>query len=114
MSTRLDQQDEAKLARFLGSLSTESEFFGILGREHPNSFYKVYVRPTQRSRTWWKFETRAGPTDRDPVKFQAKLDVRKQAVAIWGPLKELGQFTFWNERPVIGRLFERARELATK
>jgi hypothetical protein len=47
----------------LASLTAESEFFGLLGSGHPDSFYKVYVRRTKDSRRGWCFEVDAAVVD---------------------------------------------------
>ena len=44
------QNSNAKVERFVASLTAESEFFGLLRTGHPNSFYKLYVRPTKEAR----------------------------------------------------------------
>ena len=108
-----DQRREDKLARFLATLTEESEFFGLFGDGYPTSFYKVYVRPARTSRQWWKFESGAGPwyTNKDPMKYQASLKVSGRATAVWAPLTRIVDYAFSPEKPAIGRLFERANEL---
>lgn len=113
MPKTYEQKREDKVARFLASLTEESEFFGLFGKGHPTSFYKVYVRPTRTSRQWWKFESAAGPwhTNQDPMKYQAGLKVSGRATAVWGPLGRIADYAFSPEKPAIGRLFDRARAL---
>ena len=52
-----------EVERFVASLTAESEFFGLLGSGHPDSFYKVYVRRTKDSRRGWCFEVDAAVVD---------------------------------------------------
>ena len=70
--------------RFVASLTKESEFFGLLGKGYPGSFYKVYARAAKDS-PWWKFEVQAGPSTVDPMAYQTKLDVAGRGGCRNGP-----------------------------
>jgi hypothetical protein len=101
-----------KIDRFLASLTNESGVFGLLGDGHGLSFYKMYVRTSRTSKAWWKFETGAAPTTLNPMKYQAEVKVSARAPAVWAPLVKVGAYGHHPDRPAIGKLLARAKELA--
>ncbi len=107
------EKEAKKVERYLASLTSESEFFGLLGAGYADSFYKVYVRPTKAATKWWKFEAGAGLYHTDPIKYQANLKVSGRAVTVWGPLPEIVSFKWKPDNNAIGLLVARAKELAT-
>ena len=92
MTTTFERRIAAREARFLSSLTAESVFFGVVGAGHPNSFYRVFVRRSPKSRRWWRFETTAGPSLEDPPRRAARL--HNPAEAITGPLPHLPLYRF--------------------
>lgn len=106
-----EEKQNAKVDRFLASLTHESEFFGLIGEGYPNSLYKVYVRSTRSSARWWKFEVEARPVKRNPIKHQANVSVSARGTAIWAPLPHLVHFQYHPDKGSIAKLLARATEL---
>jgi hypothetical protein len=108
----MQKSDEVvNVDRFVASLTADSEFFGLLGKGYPDSFYKVYVRPTKEARQWWCFEVEAGPSEIDPIVHQGDLDVAGRAAAVWAPLPFLGNYKHDPAKRSMARLWTRANEL---
>jgi hypothetical protein len=105
------ERQAAKVDKFVASLTSESEFFGLLGEGYPGSLYKVYARETKDSKRWWVFEIGAGPASLDPIKNQAHLKVKGRAAAVWAPLPFLANYTHHPVRNSIPKLLARAAEL---
>jgi hypothetical protein len=111
MAKSYQERQGAKVDRFMASLTDESEFFGLLGRGYPGSFYKVYVRQTRDAKRWWVFEVGAAPSSLDPIKYQARLKVSGRAAAVWAPLPFLADYTHDPAKASIAKLLGRANEL---
>jgi hypothetical protein len=111
MAKSYQERQAAKVDRFVASLTNESEFFGLLGKGYPGSFYKVYVRETRDTKRWWVFEVGAAPSSLDPIKYQARLRVSGRAAAVWAPVPFLADYTHDPAKGSIGKLLARAGEL---
>jgi hypothetical protein len=112
MAKSFQERQADRIDRFVATLTRESEFFGLLGKGYPGSFYKVYVRPLKTSRQWWRFEVGAGASSVDPIKEQARIDVAARAAAVWAPLPFLVDYTHDPNKASIAKLLARAKELA--
>jgi hypothetical protein len=108
MRKSYEQRRAARADRFVASLTDESEFFGLIGAGCPDSFYRIYVRLTKESRTWWRFEVGAGPSSINPIKRQGNMNVADRAVAMWGPIPFLADYTYDPEKLSIAKFNSRS------
>lgn len=100
-----------KVDVFLAALTPESEFFGLIGEGYPTSLFKVYVRAKRTSSRWWKFGVNAAPVKRDPIKYQAKMQVSARAPAVWAPLAHLPHYQHPPQKAAIAKLLARVADL---
>ena len=109
-------QYEKRLRAYLAALTVDAEFFGLLGRGYPTSFYKLYVRAAGDA-TWWRFEMGGEPyrspvgVDRSPLIMQSKIPVAGRAATVWAPLPRLADCDVMHSRDGLERVYVRAREL---
>jgi len=103
------RQDE-KTQKYVEALTEKAEFFGLVGIGYPGSLYKVYVRPSRASKTWWVFEREGQESSRDPIEYQGRLE-SQDITTVWGPLADIADFKHHPEREGIAMLFERASKL---
>jgi hypothetical protein len=109
------EQDPVK--HLLTSLTLESEFFGLLGRNdaRPRSFYRVYVRTPLEGR-WWCFGRSAYTPLLDPVRVHARAWRRAgrggtPVNIVWAPLSALLAYQHHPEHDGLRQLFDRTAEL---
>lgn len=105
-----DEKKAEEFEKFLASLTTRSEIFGLLGRGFPNSFYTVYVRP-EPTQKWWRVSWKSAmPVAYDPMQKEGEIEVKERCGAVWGPICYLRVYGHM-PGPALDRLVSRANEL---
>jgi hypothetical protein len=121
MSTHayLQRKWTRRVGRFMDSLSLESEFIGLLGKDYPRSFYKVFVRPA-KGKPWWKVESdvwtvKGRPYPPLPRDSMADFFIPAGGL-VCGPLRWLPTFEFYNfqHQNALPYLFARAHALVAE
>ena len=69
----IEEKHELKLEKWLKTLTVDSEFFGLLGLSHKDSFYKIYVRQNHKAKKWWIFATDGRISHNDPTQYAASF-----------------------------------------
>ena len=115
----LERKWDRRVARFMNSLSLESEFIGLLGIDYPCSFYKVFVRPA-KGKPWWKVESdvwtvKGRPYPPLPRDTMAGFYIPAGGI-VCGPLRWLPIFDYYNfhGQNAVPHLFDRARALVAE
>lgn len=81
-----EQKAEQKFQKFLAAITKESELFGLLGREYPHSFYRIFIR-TDPTAKWWRIEAGSAQEAKDPFDYQHSLPVKSRTGVVWGSVQ---------------------------
>jgi hypothetical protein len=108
----IEEKHKLKLAKWLATLTVDSEFFGLLGLSDKDSFYKIYARQKHSSKKWWIFETNCRISHIDPVKYQTKLSKDKNKNEVFGKLRHLLKYKIHPDKKGLEMIFSRAKELS--
>jgi hypothetical protein len=109
----IEKKHELKLDKWLSTLTVDSEFFGLLGLSHKDSFYKIYVRQNPEAPKWWIFENKASISHNDPIKYQNKLSKEKNKDEISGRLGNLLKYKIHPGKKGLEMIFAKAKQLST-
>jgi len=108
----IEKKHELKLDKWLKGLTVDSEFLGLLGLSHKDSFYKIYVRQNPLSKKWWTFENKASLSHNDPIKYQTKASKEKNKDEISGRLGNLLKYKIHPGKKGLEMIFSRAKQLS--
>ncbi len=108
----IEEKHELKLEKWLKTLTVDSEFFGLLGKAHTDSFYKIYARREHSSKLWWIFETDSSISHIDPLKYQTKLSKEKNKNQVSGKLTNLLKYKIHPGKKGLEMIFSRAKQLS--
>jgi hypothetical protein len=108
----IEEKHELKLAKWLKTLTGDSEFFGLLGKAHTDSFYKIYARRDDGSKKWWVFEADSRISHIDPTKYQTKLSKEKNKDQVSGKLMNLLKYKIHPGKKGLEMIFSRAKQLS--
>ena len=108
----IEKKHELKLEKWLKTLTADSEFFGLFGVSHTDSFYKIYARQDQWSKKWWIFDAETSISHIDPTKYQTKLSKEKNKSQVSGRLGNLLKYKIHPGKKGLEQLFARAKQLA--
>jgi hypothetical protein len=107
-----EEKHKRKLDKWLSTLTVDSEFFGLLGLSHTDSFYKIYVRQNRSSKKWWIFETDSSISHTDPIKYQTKLSKENNKDQVFGKLMNLLKYKIHPGKKGLEMIFSRAKQLS--
>ena len=108
----IEKKHELKLDKWLATLTVDSEFFGLLGLSHKDSFYKVYARQNHSSKKWWMFDAKGRVSHNDPTRYQTKLSQEKNKNQVFGKLSNLLKYKIHPGKKGLDMIFSRARQLS--
>ena len=107
-----EEKHELKLAKWLKTLTADSEFFGLMGLSHKDSFYKIYARRDDSTKKWWIFDADSSISHIDPIKYQTKLSKEKNKDQVFGKLANLLKYKIHPNKKGLEMIFSRAQQLS--
>jgi len=107
----IEEKHKLKLEKWLATLTADSEFFGLLGLSHKDSFYKIYARQKHSSKLWWIFDADSGISHIDPLKYQTKLSKEQNKGQVSGKLANLLKYKIHPGKKGLEMIFSRAKQL---
>jgi len=108
----IEEKHELKLAKWLKTLTADSEFFGLLGVSHKDSFYKIYVRENMKTKKWWLFAADSRISHIDPTRYQTKLSKETNKDEVSGKLGDLSKYKIHSGKKGLEMIFSRAKQLS--
>lgn len=110
MPIGFEEKQKRAFEMFLSLLDERSEFFGLLGRGFPHSFYKVYAR-LEHAKRWWLVDRKwAALVPYDPIINRQRTPISMHTGAVWAPLGDLLQFEHI-DGVFLEKLFARTKAL---